>query len=116
MAPVAAPVVERWEAAWRADLIGKATVAQARSKYKFGERVGRGRYGRVYVSSGLGDQQPVAIKVVECKSDDEINWAASELQIMMTVSGHHNIMTVFEAFFSDGMVIDKSQAGGHTHC
>ena len=101
--------LERWEPTWKSDLVGKPTVAQAREKYKFGQRVDRGRFGTVYVSTGLGDK--VAIKVIECKTDREVDWAASEMQIMMTVSGHHNVVKLIESFYSDGLFVQNNQVG-----
>ena len=77
-------------------MVGKPTVAQAREKYKFGQRVDRGRFGTVYMSTGLGDK---------------VDWAASEMQIMMTVSGHRNVVNLIESFYSDGMFVQNTQVG-----
>ena len=99
-----AALLERCEPSWKTDLVGKPAVSMARERYKFGTRVARGRFGSVYVSSGIATQ--VAIKLIECKSDADINWAASEMQILMTISGHRNVLTMIEAFYSDGMFIE----------
>ena len=77
--------LERWDATWKSDLVGKPTVAKAREKYTFGTRVERGRFGSVHMSTGPGDK--VAIKLIECKGEREVDWTASEMQILMTVSG-----------------------------
>ena len=104
-----AAFIERNEPTWKADLVGKPSVAQARDKYKFGSRIDRGRYGSVYISTGLWDT--VAIKLIECKNDAEVEWAASEMQIMLTVSGHRNVANLIEAFYSDSMLIESTKVG-----
>ena len=102
-----AALLERCEPSWKTDLVGKPSVSLARARNKFGTRLDPGRYGRVYVSTGLGDR--VAIKLVECKSDEEVNWAASEMHIVMTISGHRNVVSLIEAFYSDGMLVESTK-------
>ena len=51
----------------------------------------------------------VAIKLVQCKSGEEVNWAASEMHIVMTISGHRNVVSLIEAFYSDGMLVESTK-------
>ena len=102
-----AAFIQRHEPAWKTDLIGKPAISQARVKYKYGERIGRGSFGSVYLSTGLGGK--VAIKLMHCKKDEDLQWAASEMQILMTVSGQRNVVTLLETFCTDGMPIETTQ-------
>ena len=102
-----AAVLERCEPCWKTDLLGKPAISEARERYRIGARTGRGRIGHVYVSTGLGGNY--AIKMIECKDDKEVNWAASELHILMTVSGNRNVVSFIDAFYSDGMQCEKNK-------
>ena len=59
------------------------------------------------MSSGPRDK--VAIKLIECKGEREVDRTASEMQILMTVSGHHNVVNLIESFYSVGTCSQSAQ-------
>ena len=80
-------------------------ISAGRAKYTFvGVKLGKGKFGSVFRATDLGSHM-VAVKMLEAiKSQDGLMWAAVELQVLLTLTGHPNVVGFHEVFFSDGIV------------
>ena len=50
------------------------------------------------------------MKVLTLKTEDELIAAATEMQIMLTASGHNNVISYEEAFYSDFALLARPEA------
>ena len=93
---------------WKDVLMKSPTITAGKAKYAFfGSKLGKGKFGSVYRASDLGSHV-VAIRMLESiKDEDSLMWAAIELQVFLTVTGHPNVVGLHEAFFSDGLAEPK---------
>ena len=92
---------ERNDSAWISHLRGCPDTASGQLKYSLLSKLGKGRFGTVYLARFREEAQAhVAVKSMKPQSEEEVAWAASELQIMLTVAGHKNVLSLREAFCS----------------
>ena len=89
---------------WKDVLMKSPTISAGKEKYAFfGCKLGTGKFGSVFRASDLGSRV-VAIKMLKSiKDEDGLMWAAIELQVFLTVTGHPNGVGLHEVFFSDGI-------------
>lgn len=88
-----------------------------KTKYVFGERLGRGSFGKVYLCTRISDGKVVAIKTINKKklSVDVKNifLLTSEIQVMRLVN-HPNAIKLHEVYESDihvHLVLEYIQGG-----
>ena len=90
---------------WRELLRKSPAISVGKEKYSlFGTKLGKGKFGSVFRAIDQGGHI-VAVKMLESiKSQDALMWAAVELQVLLTLTGHPNVVGFQEVFFSDGIV------------
>ena len=90
---------------WIETLRKSPAISAGKDKYSFiASKSGKGKFGAVFRAIDHGSHM-VAVKMREAiKSQDGLMWAAVELQVLLTLTGHPNVVGFHEVFFSDGIV------------
>ena len=92
---------ERNDKAWISHLKGCPDIASGKCKYRLFSKLGEGKFGTVWCAGFRQEVQAnVAVKIPKARSKDDVAWVAAELQIMLTVAGHKNVLSLREAFYS----------------
>jgi serine/threonine protein kinase len=107
--------LEYVDPAWKDDVTLKLPiVSMFKLKFRMGTKLAKGHFGSVFpaYSTGLGETKAVAVKMIELKRTNDVKWVASEMQILLTVTGHRNVILFKEAYYSWGMTVLCSQVAG----
>ena len=102
--------LERTDQAWQQALAQAPEMSTCEAKYDFVQKLGKGSYGVLYQAHNKNRHHTVAIKMLSPQrpAGPEIAKAACEMQIMQTASGHPNVVSFEEAFYSPGQVAPPS--------